>query len=96
MGGRQWSSRHLVQDPELLHDVIECDENDGLLLPDGGVLKVAKRGSVVLHGIANGVKTQITLTEVYHAPKLARNLISMSKLFEKGCSLVTEGDVIYM
>ena len=57
---------------------------------------MTKRGSVELHGIENGVKTQITLTEVYHAPKLARNLISVGKLFEKGCSLVTEGDVMCM
>nr|CCA18617.1 copialike retrotransposable element putative [Albugo laibachii Nc14] len=90
------ASRHLVQDPDLLHDAMSCDENDGLLLPDGAVLKVTKRGSVVLHGIANGRKTQITLAEVYHAPKLARNLISMGKLFEEGCSLVTEGDAMFM
>ena len=43
---------------------------------------MTKRGFVVLHGIANGIKIQIMLTEVYHALKLTRNLIYMGKLLE--------------
>ena len=94
-GGRQRASRHLFQDTGLPYDVIECDENDGLLLFDGGVLKMTMRGYVVLHGVANIVKTEINLTKVCHTPRLSNNLIFKSKLFEKGC-IGYESDMMYM
>ena len=84
------ASRHLVSDESLLEDAKLCSEKENLILPDGGVLRVTKVGSVTLKN-TSGIRSTIVLTEVYYAPNLARNLISLGCLREKGCILKDNG-----
>lgn len=50
-------------------------------------MDVEKKGSVILQVNVNGVSTEVELSDVYYAPKLAQNLISYGRLIAKECSL---------
>ncbi|DBA01373.1 TPA: hypothetical protein N0F65_001612, partial [Lagenidium giganteum] len=80
------SSRHLVNDPARLINASACDSD--CVLPDGQALTVTHRGDVSLMVQADGHSKMITLTGVYYAPKLARNITSYGELEAKGCKLV--------
>jgi hypothetical protein len=83
---RQRASRHLVKDESLLHDASVCGSTDSLTLPDGSSLAVTK-GSNVLRGIVDRGETSITISNVYYAPSLAHNLLSLGQLVKRGCAL---------
>ena len=57
----------------------------------GEPVKLLLVGNVVLTVIAGGQQKDITLTEVYLAPGLSRNIISYGKLERKGFGLVYAG-----
>uniref|UniRef100_A0AAV1TRZ9 Retrovirus-related Pol polyprotein from transposon TNT 1-94-like beta-barrel domain-containing protein n=1 Tax=Peronospora matthiolae TaxID=2874970 RepID=A0AAV1TRZ9_9STRA len=61
-------------------------------MADGEVLRLTRAGSVRLEVLARGVKTIVTLTDVYLAPRLAKNIVSYGKLESKGYGLVYDGD----
>ena len=68
------SSRHLVNDASLLRDARDCDKQ--CHLSDGETIKPTQVGSVVLTMLARGQQQDVTLTDVYLAPELLRNIMS--------------------
>uniref|UniRef100_A0AAV1U680 Polyprotein n=1 Tax=Peronospora matthiolae TaxID=2874970 RepID=A0AAV1U680_9STRA len=83
------SSRHLVNNASLLQGVRDCEHE--CHLADGEVIKLSRVGSVVLTVKAEGHERDVTLTEVYLAPDLSRNIMSYGKLERKGFGLVYDG-----
>ena len=49
-------------------------------------------GSVRLKVFARGAETTVTLTEVYLAPRLSKDIVSYGKLQSRGFALVYDGD----
>jgi hypothetical protein len=45
------------------------------------------KGSIVLRGIVDRGETSITISNVYYAPSLAHNLLSLGQLVKRGCAL---------
>ncbi|KAE8877447.1 hypothetical protein PF005_g6499 [Phytophthora fragariae] len=93
-GDQRWivdsgASRHLVNDVSLPRDARDCVGAFSLTLPDGATLPVTKVGSVQFQGRVNGENATITVNEVYCAPLLARNLLSLGQLARRGCTLAT-------
>ncbi|GMF15398.1 unnamed protein product [Phytophthora fragariaefolia] len=82
------ASRHLVNDASVLRHVKDADI-DSLTQPDGNALSVTKVGSVTFLAEVNGAATTITVDDVYYAPSLAHNLLSLGKLAKRGCALTT-------
>uniref|UniRef100_A0AAV1V1J0 CCHC-type domain-containing protein n=1 Tax=Peronospora matthiolae TaxID=2874970 RepID=A0AAV1V1J0_9STRA len=80
------TSRHLVNDESLLLDSSSCSHD--IAMADGESLRLTRTGSVRLKVLARGVKTIVTLTDVYLAPRLAKNIVSYGKLKSKGYGLV--------
>ena len=62
------SGSHLVNDPSLLQDVKLCEHE--CHLADGEPVKLILVGKVVLTVVAGGHQRDVTLTEVYLAPRL--------------------------
>ena len=83
------SSRHLVNDPDLLQDAKMCDHE--CHLEDGELINLLRAGNVVLTVVAGEQHREVTLTEVYLAPGLSRNIISYGKLEQKGFCLAYDG-----
>ncbi|DAZ99928.1 TPA: hypothetical protein N0F65_008735 [Lagenidium giganteum] len=80
------SSRHLVGDLKRLEDAKECTST--CVLPDNELVQVTHIGSVTLNDLVNGRGQEVKLTNVYYAPKLARDLLSYGELEKRGCRLV--------
>ena len=84
------ASRHLVNDEKLLLDASACSHE--IAMADGESLRLTRVGSVRLEVLARGVATIVTLTDVYLAPRLAKNIVSYGKLESKGYALAYDGD----
>uniref|UniRef100_A0AAV1U2V5 Retrovirus-related Pol polyprotein from transposon TNT 1-94-like beta-barrel domain-containing protein n=1 Tax=Peronospora matthiolae TaxID=2874970 RepID=A0AAV1U2V5_9STRA len=72
------ASRHLVSDEQQLVDSREC--NKGIAMADGVPLQLTRCSSVRLNVIENGAAATVTHTNVYLAPRLAKNIVSYGKL----------------
>lgn len=83
------SSLHLVNNPTLLQNARDCEEK--CHLADGETIRLSRVGNVVLRVLAKGKQQTVTLTEVFLAPELARNIMSYGKLERKGFGLVYDG-----
>ena len=83
------SSRHLVNNASLLQGVRDCEHE--CHLADGETIKLSRVGRVVLTVKAEGHERDVTLTEVYLAPDLSKNIMSYGKLERKGFGLVYDG-----
>ncbi|CAI5727351.1 unnamed protein product [Peronospora destructor] len=81
------SSRHLVNDLQLLVNPRDCRNECLTAATDGGVLRITKQGSVNIEVVALGVVNTIQLLDVQYAANLERNIISYGKLEAKGCVL---------
>ena len=68
------ASRHIVGDESLLHDSVECDDPDGLTLPNDKTFLVTKIGKVSFVTIVDGKVHEVTLYDVYYAPSLSKDL----------------------
>jgi hypothetical protein len=79
------SSRHLVNDVNLLEDAEDFDSQ--CVAADGGTLKVTKRGSVMLETTAVGKKTKGKLLDVQYTE---RNIISYVLLEKRTSEWSTE------
>uniref|UniRef100_A0AAV1T191 Integrase catalytic domain-containing protein n=1 Tax=Peronospora matthiolae TaxID=2874970 RepID=A0AAV1T191_9STRA len=84
------ASRHLVNDESLLLDSSSCSHE--IAMADGESLRLTRAGNVRLEVLARGVKTVVTLADVYLAPRLAKNIVSYVKLESKGYGIVYDGD----
>uniref|UniRef100_A0AAV1UMW7 Uncharacterized protein n=1 Tax=Peronospora matthiolae TaxID=2874970 RepID=A0AAV1UMW7_9STRA len=84
------ASRHLVNDESLLIDSTACVYE--IAMADGESLRLTRVGSVRLEVLARGLKVTVTLTKVYLAPRLAKNIVSYGKLERKGFALVYDGN----
>ncbi|GMF21105.1 unnamed protein product [Phytophthora fragariaefolia] len=78
------TSRHLVNDASVLHDVRDAGiasltEQEGNAVP--------KVGPSTFRGEVNVTATTITLSDVYYARSLAHNLLFLGKLANRGCTL---------
>ncbi|ETL24145.1 hypothetical protein L916_21844 [Phytophthora nicotianae] len=71
-----------VNDVALLTNTVDCNKDDGCVMPDGYPMSVSKKGTLTLTAMVDSVCTEIVLTDAYCAP-----LISFGKLVEKGCML---------
>ncbi|POM71675.1 Hypothetical protein PHPALM_11725 [Phytophthora palmivora] len=81
------ASRHMVNDKTMLRDVTERNDAEESFQPDGTKLEVALKGTAVLNAMVDGVQAEITLRNVYYAPKLARNLMAYCSLLKMGCKV---------
>ena len=61
-------------------------------MADGESLRLTRAGNVRLEVLARGIKMNVTLTEVYLAPHLAKNIVLYMKLESKGFEPVYDGD----
>ena len=59
----------------MLYDWEECDDPNGVTLPDRSALRVARRGKARLRVKVDGETYWIELRNVNYAPNLAINLI---------------------
>ena len=84
------ASRHLVNDESLLLNSTACSHQ--IAMADGESLHLTRVGSVRLDVLARGAEAVVTLTDVYLAPRLAKNIVSYGKLANKGFALVHSGD----
>uniref|UniRef100_A0AAV1UWD4 Retrovirus-related Pol polyprotein from transposon TNT 1-94-like beta-barrel domain-containing protein n=1 Tax=Peronospora matthiolae TaxID=2874970 RepID=A0AAV1UWD4_9STRA len=84
------TSRHLVNDESLLLKSTACIHE--IAMADGESLHLTRAGSVRLEVFARGAEVLETLTDVYLAPRLAKNIVSYGKLANKGFALVHSGD----
>lgn len=84
------ASRHLVGDESLLQDAVECDDQDGLTLPNDETLHVIKFGKVTFETLVDDEIHEVTLSDVYYAPSLSKDLrlISYGCLKKLGCKFV--------
>ena len=92
-GGRildSGASRHLVNDESLM--LISTDCSHEIAMADGESLHLMRVGSVRLEVLARGAEAFVTLTDVYLAPRLAKNIESYGKLEGKGFALVHDGE----
>ena len=83
------SSRHLVSDSTLLIEARDCKEE--CHLAGGETVRLSRVGNVVLTVLAKGRHTNVTLTDVFLATELARNIMSYGKLERKGFGLFYDG-----
>ena len=81
-------SRHLVN-ASLLQGVRDYEHE--CHLSDGEVIKLSRVGSAVLTMTAKGRERDVTMTEVYLAPQLSKNIMSYGKLERKGFGFVYDG-----
>lgn len=63
-----------------------------ITIGDGRTIEILGIGKVDLLSYVDGVKTRLELQNVYHVPKLHRNLISYGQLLEDGYNGVTAKD----
>uniref|UniRef100_A0AAV1VI13 Integrase catalytic domain-containing protein n=1 Tax=Peronospora matthiolae TaxID=2874970 RepID=A0AAV1VI13_9STRA len=84
------ASRHLVNDESLLLKSTACSHE--IAMADGESLHLTRVGSVRLEVLARGAEAVVTLTDVYLAPRLAKNIVSYGKLANKGFALVHSGE----
>ena len=68
------ASRHLVYDESLFIDSTVCVHEKSMT--DGESLRLTRVGNVRLEVLARGRKKNVTLTEVYIAPRLAKYIFS--------------------
>ena len=80
------SSRHLVNNASLLQGIRDCEHE--CHMNDGEVIKLSRVGSVVLTVTAKGRERDVTMTDVYLAPELSKNIMSYGKLGRKGFGIV--------
>ena len=76
------SSRHLVNDLSLLQDAKMCEHE--CHLADGEPVKLLRVGNVVLTVVSGGNQRDVTLSEVYLAPGLSRNIIFIRQARAEG------------
>ena len=83
------SSRHLVNDATLLMDARDCKEE--CHLADSETVRLSRVGNVVMTVLAKGRQKNVTLTNIFFASELARNIMSYDKLERKGFGLFYDG-----
>ena len=74
-----------MNDEKLLNDSTVCSRE--IAMADGKTLHLTRVGSVRLEVIARGVESIVTLTDMYMAPRLEKNIVSYGKLESKGFAL---------
>uniref|UniRef100_A0AAV1TQK7 Retrovirus-related Pol polyprotein from transposon TNT 1-94-like beta-barrel domain-containing protein n=1 Tax=Peronospora matthiolae TaxID=2874970 RepID=A0AAV1TQK7_9STRA len=84
------ASRHLVNDKSLLLKLTACSHE--IATADSESLQLTRVGSVRLEVLARGAEAVVTLTDVYLAPRLAKNIVSYGKLANNGFALVHSGE----
>ena len=67
------ASRHLVNDESLLINITDCSHE--IAMTDGESLRLTRVGSVRLEVLVRGMKMTATLTEVYLASRMAKNIV---------------------
>ena len=84
------ASRHLVGNESLVNDSVECDDQDGLTLPNKETLLVTKIDKVTFATIVDDEVHEVTFSDVYYAPSLSKGLrlISYGRLKKLGCQFV--------
>ncbi|KAE9118811.1 hypothetical protein PF007_g8791 [Phytophthora fragariae] len=82
------ASQHLVKDASVLCDAKDCAETELLTQPDGNALQVTQVGTVIFRGGNDDADSLITISNVYYAPTLTRNLLSLGQLVKRGCVLI--------
>lgn len=97
------ATSHMTNDASLLW---ELDKSSGadICLADGKTIKSAGAGSGKISCVnGDGMRVKVTLSNVFHVPSLASNLLSVSKiadlgltvLFEKyGCKVLNGSEVV--
>uniref|UniRef100_A0AAV1V1Z5 Uncharacterized protein n=1 Tax=Peronospora matthiolae TaxID=2874970 RepID=A0AAV1V1Z5_9STRA len=85
------SSRHLVNDPSLLTDPIDCRSECMTAATDGSALRITLQGTVDIQVVALGVVNTVRLLNVQYAENLERNILSYGLLEAKGCVLEYRG-----
>ena len=68
------SSRHLFEDKSLLQDPFICDDRDGRKLPNNKTLQVTKFGKVAFRTLVDDEIHEVTLSDVYYASSLSKDL----------------------
>lgn len=63
----------------------------GTTAQNGGVFQILGVGTVTKITLVNGIRKEITLTDVLHTPDLSHNLISIGRLDRKGCYVTFGG-----
>lgn len=76
-----------MNDASVLRDAKDCAGTEPLTQPDGNGLQVTKVGTVIFRGGDSDAAALITVSNVYHAPTLTRNLLSLGQLAKRGCAL---------
>ena len=87
------SSRHLVNDPDLLENVEDYDSE--CVTANGDALRITKKGSVVLMATALGKPTLVRLQNVQYAENLERNIISYGLLEARDSALRTAANTAW-
>lgn len=85
--GLDRGQRSDVNDASVLRDAKDCAGTEPLTQPDGNGLQVTKVGTVIFRGGDSDAAALITVSNVYHAPTLTRNLLSLGQLAKRGCAL---------
>uniref|UniRef100_A0AAV1VL66 CCHC-type domain-containing protein n=1 Tax=Peronospora matthiolae TaxID=2874970 RepID=A0AAV1VL66_9STRA len=74
------SSRHLVNDPSLLTDPIDCRSECMTAATDGSALRITLQGTVDIQVVALGVVNTVRLLNVHYAENLEGNILSYGLL----------------
>uniref|UniRef100_A0AAV1UJ54 Uncharacterized protein n=1 Tax=Peronospora matthiolae TaxID=2874970 RepID=A0AAV1UJ54_9STRA len=85
------SGRHLVNDPSLPTDPIDCRSECMTAATDGSALRITLQGTVDIQVVALGVVNTVRLLNVQYAVNLERNILSYGLLGAKGCVLEYRG-----
>ena len=77
----------LVRDASMLYEWEECDELDGVVLPDKSTLRVTRRGKARFRVNVDDETYWVELKNTCYAPTLCINLILLGTLMLQGCKL---------
>ena len=72
------ASRHLFNDYSLLQDAAECEDQDGLTLLNDETLNGPKNGKFTFETLVDDIAHEVTLSDVYYAPYLSKDLLLIS------------------
>lgn len=86
------ASSHMTGRKDLLHD-FQQDRTRKVTLADGTEIDSVGKGTVVFTAKKNGELNRLTATDVLYIPSMVDNLISVSKLTDKGMDVNFSGEL---
>lgn len=87
-------SDHIVNDAKYFTDMKKLEKPVNIKVGDGYLIKALGIGKIVVKFVVGNVENVVDINDCYYAPEMEKNLLSFSKMTDRGNKLLAQNDIV--